>query len=147
MNVSKISKKVGALLILAALLGIILLSLDNVLRTGAPTHYYILMLFVILDLVIGAFVIAKPTKLAFSTAVSYSLLRIILQLADVSQASVYQFSSYGQFADYLFNPASGLSVSLGNPPGIPGSLIDLIMILEIVVIALAWRGRRELAKS
>ncbi|MGA2971759.1 MAG: hypothetical protein ABSE39_03930 [Candidatus Bathyarchaeia archaeon] len=36
---------------------------------------------------------------------------------------------------------SGLAVSLGNPPGVPGALIDLILALEIAVFAVAWKGR------
>ncbi len=122
-------------------MGLVISGVDNVLRTGAPAHYYALIGLVSVDIVVGSFVVAKPTKIAFSIAIGWSLLRIILQVADISQASVYQFSSYGQFADYLFNPASALSVSLGNPPGVPGALIDLILILEMAVVAVAWKGR------
>ncbi len=129
------------MLILTAILGLLILSADNVLRTGAPAHYYALIGFVILDFAVGIFVMTKPTKTAFSIAMGWSLLRIILQIADITQASAYQFASYGQFADYLFNPGSGLAVSLGNPPGVPAALIDLILILEIAVIAVAWKGR------
>lgn len=136
------SKLSGRLLILAAILGLLILGTDNVLRAGAPAHYYALVAFVILDFAIGIFVMTKHTKTGFSIAIAWSLLRIILQFADITQASVYQFSSYGQFADYLFNPGSGLAVSLGNPPGIPAAPIDLILMLEIAVIAVAWKGRR-----
>ncbi len=142
MQTGSVSKAVGGLLILTAVLGIILLSLDSVLRSGAPTHYYTLVLFVIVDIVIAIFVIAKSTPMGFTLALGWSLLRILLQVADVSQASVYQFSSYGQFADYLFNPTSSLSTSLGNPPGVPAALIDLILIFEVAVVALAWKGRK-----
>jgi hypothetical protein len=135
------SKVSGGLLALTAILGIAILGFDNVLRTGAPAHYYALIGFVILDIAVGIFVITKHTKKAFSIVIGWCLLRIILQIADISQASVYQFSSYVQFADYLFNPASGLAVSLGNPSGVPGALIDLILALEVVVIVVAWKGR------
>jgi hypothetical protein len=131
----------GGLLVLTAILGLTILGWDSVLRTGAPVHYYALIGFVTVDIAIGAFVMTKPTKTAFTIAIAWSLLRIILQIADISQASAYQFASYGQFADYLFNPASGLAVSLGNPPGVPAALIDLILILEIAVIAVASKGR------
>jgi hypothetical protein len=134
-------KLIGGLVILTAIFGLILLGLDNVLRSGAPTHFYALALFVIVDVVVGILVIAKPTRLAYTIVIGWSLLRIILQFADVSQAAAYQFSSYGQFADYLFNPASAVSASLGNPLGVPGALIDLIVILEIVVLAIAWNAR------
>ncbi len=135
------SKVSGVLLALTAILGLAILSFDNVLRTGAPAHFYTLVGFVILDFAVGILVVARPTKTAFSIVIGWCLLRIILQIADISQASVYQFSSYVQFADYLFNPASGLAVSLGNPPGVPAALIDLILALEIAVIAVAWKGR------
>lgn len=141
------SKVSGGLLILTAIFGLLILGTDNVLRTGAPAHYYALIGFVILDLAVGILVITKPTKTAFSIAIGWSLLRIILQIADVTQASAYQFSSYGQFADYLFNPGSGLAASLGNPPGVPAALIDLILIMEIAVIAVAWKGRLRRTQS
>jgi len=147
MQNQKISKFAGGLLILTPLLGLILLGLDNVLRTGSPTHYLILILFVIVDFAIGIFVVVKPIKSAFWIAVGWNVLRITLQIADISQASTYQFSNYGQFADYLFNPASTISVSLGNPPGVPGFIIDLILILEAVVIVLVWRRRHELGAN
>ena len=135
------SKLVGGLVILTGISGFILLSLDIVLRSGAPTHFYALAFFVLVDIGVGVFVLAKPTKLAYTMVIGWSLLRIILQFADVSQASAYQFSSYAQFADYLFNPASAVSASLGNPPGVPGALIDVIVILEIVALVLAWNAR------
>ncbi len=121
------------------MLGIALLALDNVLRTYATLHYYALLAFVIVDTAVGIYVLARPVKMVFSIAIIWCIVRIILQFADLSQASVYHFSSYGQFADYLFDPASSLSVSFGNPSGVPGLLIDLILILEVAVIAIAWR--------
>jgi hypothetical protein len=133
------SKACGALLIVSAILGIVLLALDNVLRTSAILHYYSLVAFVIVDVAIGIYILARPGKMVLSIAIIWCVVRIILQFADLSQASVYQFSSYGQFADYLFNPTSSLSISLGNPAGVPGLLIDLILILELAVIAIAWR--------
>jgi hypothetical protein len=132
------SKACGPLLIVSAILGIGLLALDNVLRT-ATLHFYALITFVIVDIAIGLYVLARSGKMVFSIAIIWCVLRIILQFADISQASVYQFSSYGQFADYLFNPTSSLSVSLGNPPGVPGLLIDFNLILELAVTAIAWR--------
>ena len=135
------SKVSGGLLIFTAALGIALLIEDNVLRTGAVLHYYALITFVALDVMIGIAILAKPTMTTFSIAMGWVLLRIIVQFADLSQASVYQFANYAQFADYLFNPASGVSASFGNPPGVPGTLIDIIVLSEIVVLAIAWKGR------
>lgn len=140
------SKVSGGLLIFSAIFGLLILGTDSVLR-GASAHYFALIGFVILDIAVGILVIARPTKMAFSIAIGWSLLRIILQIADITQASTYQFSSYGQFADYLFNPGSGLAVSLGNPPGVPAALIDLIMIIEIAVTAISWKARSGQARS
>lgn len=137
------SKVSGGLLALTGILGLAILGLDNVLRTGAPTHYYTLMGFVVVDFAVAILVMTKPTKTAFLIVIGWCLLRIILQVADISQASVYQFSSYAQFADYLFNPASGLAVSLGNPPGVPAALIDLIIVSEIAAVLVAWKGRHS----
>ncbi len=137
------SKVSGGLLALTAILGVVILGLDNVLRMGAPAHYYALMGFVVVDFAVGTLVITRPTKTAFSIVIGWCLLRIILQVADISQASAYQFSSYAQFADYLFNPASGLAASLGNPPGVPAALIDLIIALEMAVVLVAWKSRRS----
>jgi len=145
---TRASKACGALLLLSAILGIALLALDNVLRTYATLHYYALLAFVVVDIAVGIYVLARPGKIVFSIAIIWCIVRIILQFADLSQASTYQFSSYGQFADYLFNPTSSLSVSFGNPPGVPGLLIDLILILELAVIAIAWRlGHSVLPQS
>jgi hypothetical protein len=137
-----VSKVVGGLLFLTAILGLVIVGLDSVLRAYAPTHYYALIFFVIVDIAVGILVIVKPTRSVYSAVVIWSLIRIILQLADVSQSAVYQFSSYGQFADYLFNPASAVSASFGNPPGIPGLPIDFILILEILALVPAWKQRK-----
>ena len=128
---------------LTGILGIAILGTDNVLRSGAPMHYYALIVFVIVDFIVGAFVLTKGTRPALLVAIAWSILRIVLQIADLSQASVYQFSSYAQFADYLFKPTSGMAVSLGNPPGVPGALIDLIIVFELAVIAIAWGARSK----
>ena len=48
---------------------------------------------------------------------------------------------YRDFADYLFNPVSSIATSAGNPMGVPGALIDLIILFELVVIVVAWSAR------
>jgi hypothetical protein len=50
---------------------------------------------------------------------------------------------YVDFADYLFSP---LATNPPNPTGVPGALIDLIIILQIIVIWLAWKGRSSVGK-
>jgi hypothetical protein len=100
-------------------------------------HFYALIFFVIIDFATAGYLIMKPSKMAFTIAAAWSALRIIIQIADVSQGPVLGMG-YADFANYLFNPASA---SGGNPMGVPAALIDLIMILEVVVILVAWRAR------
>ena len=75
----------------------------------------------------------------FKVAGLWSALRIILQFGDVMLGPMFQFS-YAQFFDYLFNPASPLPASLGNPPGIPPVPIDLILICDIAVLVTIARA-------
>lgn len=135
------SKVAGGLLVLSALFGIGILGLDQVLQKYAPMHYYGLIVLVIIDLVVGFLLSAKPMRTYLTLAMVWSIVRIIIQIADVSQAQASGFSGYGQFAAYLFNPMSSVSVQLGNLPGIPAALIDLIILLDIVVAVVAWLGR------
>ena len=73
----------------------------------------------------------------------WSILRIVIQLADVATAPMSQMS-YGDFANYLFNPTI---ITSPNPPGVPAALIDLILILEIVVAGVAIGARRGTVKA
>jgi len=136
------AKLAGVLLALCGILGIGILSMDQVLRgaidptAGVPLHYYALIVFVVLDFIFAGVAFAKPVK-GLALAGGWSLLRIIIQIADLSQAHAYYFR-YTQFADYLFNPMSSLSTSLGNPPGVPAVFIDLILLFELIVVIL-WK--------
>ena len=109
------------------------------LRTGAPAHYDALILFVIIDFLVGALAFPMPQKLMLKVAAIWGAVRILLQLGDVMLGPMFQFS-YAQFADYLFNPASALPASLGNPAGIPPVPIDLILICDIVVLITVARA-------
>jgi len=131
------SIRIGAILAVSGLLGLGILLTDQILR-GVTDHFYALILFVIVDLVLSGLVVAKPGRAAFRLAAIWCALRIVLQLGDISQAPLYQLT-YAQFADYLFNPVSSVSSSLGNPPGVPGLLLDLIIILEVAIIVLVAR--------
>ncbi len=124
----------------SGLLGIVILALDQVLRSGAPTHYYALIAFVIIDFLLGALAFPMQRNLLVKLAVVWSVLRILIQLGDITQGPVYQFT-YAQFADYLFNPMSSLPASLGNPAGIPPIPIDLILIIDIAVLVTAVTAR------
>ena len=139
------SKRPGAFLAIIGILGLALLLTDQILR-GATDHFYALILFVIVDFVLSGLVIARPGRTAFKLAAIWCALRIMLQLADISQAPLYQFT-YAQFADYLFNPVSSLSSSLGNPPGVPGAVIDLMTALQVATTAVAWKNRSTLGTA
>lgn len=124
----------------SGLLGIVILALDNVLRSGAPTHYFALIAFVVIDFLLGGLAFPMPTRLLVRVAALWSGLRILIQLADVFLGPMYQFT-YEQFVDYLFNPLSSLPASLGNPFGIPPIPIDMILIIDIAVLLTAVRNR------
>ena len=138
---STASKVVGALLVITGLLGIVILGTDQILMTSAPLHVYGLVVFVIVDFIVGGLVLAKPSKMGFALCALWSLLRIIIQIADVSQAQMFQMQP-GDFANYLFNPAV---VTPPNPPGVPAAIIDLIILLELVVIVVAFRARGSIS--
>jgi hypothetical protein len=123
----------------SGILGIVLLALDQVLRTGSPQHYDALIGFVIIDFLVGALAFAMPQKLMLKVAAIWSALRILIQLAEVMLGPMFQFT-YAQFADYLFNPASALPASRGNPPGIPPVPIDLILICDIAILLTVARA-------
>jgi hypothetical protein len=125
------------------LLGIVILTLDQILWETAPPHAYGLILFVVIDFVLGSFVIARSSGMAFTLAAGWSAVRIIIQIGDVFLGPSVGIS-YAGFADYLFNP---MAVNPPNPAGVPGGLIDLIIILQIVVIWAAWKGRSLTQKT
>jgi hypothetical protein len=133
------SNVIGSLFVVSGILGIVILALDSVLRAGAPPHYYALIVFVIIDFMLGALAFPMPKSMLLRLAVLWSVLRILIQIGDVYLGPMYQFT-YAQFADYLFNPLSSLPVSLGNPVGIPPVPIDLILIIDIAVLITALRA-------
>lgn len=135
---SSSSKLAGGLLALTGILGIIILSVDRILwQSLSGQHAYGLIVFVIIDFVVAAFVLAKASKLAFTVAAGWSGLRIIIQFADIYFGPAIGLT-YSRFADYLFNPTAS---NPPNPTGVPGAVIDLILILEIIVVLLAWGAR------
>jgi len=142
MITSRAPRVTGLLLAVIGFLGALVLGLDRILWETAPIHAYGLIAFVIIDLAAAAFVFARPSKIAFTVAGVWSAARIIIQIGDISLGPSFGLT-YAQFVDYLFNPAA---VNPPNPAGIPGALIDLILILEIVVIWLAWKARSLIRK-
>jgi hypothetical protein len=137
MTSSTSPKVTGGLLALIGLLGIVVLATDHVLWGVAPLHAYGLIVFVIVDFALCGFLLTKPSKMAFTLTGGWCILRIIIQLGDIALAPSF-FLTYTQFAEYLFSP---LVNNPPNAPGIPGALIDAIMILEIAVIWITMRVR------
>lgn len=70
-------------------------------------------------------------------AAVWSAFRVVAQLADLYSANEMGLT-YAQFADYLFNP---LVVQAGNPPGVPAALLDIIIVIEVIVVVVSWKGR------
>ena len=143
MTPSTSSKVTGGLLAVIGLLGVLILAVDHLLWQIAPLHAYGLVVFVMVDFGLCAFVFARPSKAAFTLAGAWCILRIIIQMGDIALGPSFGLS-YAQFVDYLFNPLAN------NPPnitGVPGALIDLILVLEIVVIWMALRGRSSISRT
>jgi hypothetical protein len=135
-------KIIGSLLAIVGILGVVLLVFDQVLSEVAPLHYYALTVFVLVDFVLAGLVVVHPSKSTLTLAVAWSLLRIIIQVGDIVLGSTFGTNAYfnaGQFGIYLFNP---LYTTSDNPPGIPGGVLDLILILQLAVVGLGWKARR-----
>jgi hypothetical protein len=135
---SSAGKVVGGILALTGILGIAILGMDQILAL-VPMHYYALVVFVIIDFLIAGCVVAKPLKSTLMLAGAWSIIRILLQIADVSQATAPGIQmNYLDFATYLFNPVGSTPP---NPMGVPGALIDLILLLELIVAWVALSSR------
>ena len=124
------------------MLGILILTIDKLIWQIAPLHAYGLIVFVIVDLGLCVFVLAKPSKLGFTLAGVWCILRIVIQIGDIALGPSFGLT-YAQFADYLFNP---LANNAPNLTGVPGILIDIVLVLEIVVVWTALRGRSPITK-
>lgn len=133
------SRIIGTLFVISGILGVVLLGLDQVVRTYASQHYDALILFVVIDFLVGTLAFPMPEKLMLKVAALWSALRILIQLSDVMLGPMFQFS-YAQFADYLFNPVSPLPGSFGNPSGIPSVPIDLILLCDTAVLLAVARA-------
>lgn len=144
METTKASKLAGGLLAITGFLGMIILSTDQILRESlSGQHWYGLVAFVIIDFAVAAYVVFKPSGTSLTFGAVWSILRIVIQLADVATAPMSQMS-YGDFANYLFNPTI---ITSPNPTGVPAALIDLILLLEIVVAGVAFSGRHGNLKA
>ena len=140
MELSKASKAAGGLLALTGIIGIVLLATDQILRGAlGGTHFYALIAFVTIDFAVAGYLLARPSKMSLTLTVAWSVLRLVLQFANIYIGPAQEgTSAYADFANYIFNPTL---TTAPNPPRVPGALIDFIVILEIVVIGIAWSAR------
>jgi hypothetical protein len=144
METGKASKLAGGLLAITGLLGIIILASDQILRESlGGQHWYGLIAFVVIDFVVAAYLVVRPSGTSLMFSAVWSIIRIVIQLADVATAPMSQMS-YGDFANYLFNPAL---VTNPNPPGVPAAPVDLILLLELVVVGVAFSGRHRTSRA
>lgn len=144
METGQASKLIGGILAITGLLGIIILVTDRILRASLMgQHWYALVVFIIMDFAVAAYVVVKPSKTGLTFSAAWSVLRIIIQLADVALAPALQMN-YSDFANYLFNPTL---ITSPNPPGVPAGLIDLIIVLDLVVIGVALSGHSATMKA
>ena len=130
------SKIVAGLLAVTGLLGTTILAFDHVLKY-APLHTYALMAFIAIDFAMAGLTFRMPSKTTFTAAATWSSLRILLQFGDIFTGPQFH-SSYVAFANFLFNPTLTTS---GNLPGVPGALIDIIVLSQAIVIGIAWKAR------
>jgi hypothetical protein len=108
--------------VVIAILGVIILIF---LSEEVTFHVYALILYVLADFVVAGFVLLKPSKTSFTLAALWSLLRIVLFVGDISRTAILQAS-----------PAEE------NP--LEFQVLELIAILQIAVIATAWKARSAL---
>jgi phospholipase C len=133
------SKMVAGLLALIGLLGVTILVFDGVLTSRAPIHTRALIAFIAADFAMAGLAFRLPSKITFTAASAWSAMRILLQFGDIFTGPTLPIHiSYAHFANYLFNPTL---TTPGNLPGVPGAPIDLIVILQVAVIVIAWRAR------
>jgi len=135
------ARRIAALLAVVGILGVILLTFDKSLQQYAPSHFDALIAFVVIDFALAALIVIKPRRTTLTLVVGWSLLRIILQIGDVLLGSNLGFQSNAQFANYLFNPLYPVE---GNPPGVPGALLDVMLLLQLATIGLGWRARKRI---
>jgi hypothetical protein len=116
----------------------VILATDKILwESVSVTHAYGLIAFVIIDFIIAVLLLTRPSNMAFTAAAAWSILRIVIQIADVYFGPAIGLS-YGDFANYLFNPTI---VTAPNPPGIPAALLDLIIIMQVIVVGVSLSAR------
>lgn len=115
----------GGLLAVTTMLALIILAF---LSEEVTLHFYALIVFVVLDLVLAGFVLLRPSKISFTLVALWGILRIVLFVGDISQASILQSPS-----------------AEDNP--LEFRMLELIAILQIGLIGVAWKGRSALIRQ
>jgi len=133
---SAASKVVALVTLLSVVLTIILLIFDKILWASAPANAFLLIVFIGIDLILSMLLLALTYRWLFALIAIWSAFRIATWFLAVLQAPDYGLT-YGEFANYLFNP---LANTPPNPPAVPGILVDPILVLEVLVLVFALVG-------
>jgi hypothetical protein len=124
LSVRKASWIAGGLLAATAVLALVILGF---LTEEVTLHFYALTLFLLLDIVFAGLVLVRPSKMSFTLVALWSILRILLFVGDLSQASILQAPSPDE-----------------NP--LEFQILELIVFIQIVLIGVAWKGRSTMAR-
>lgn len=129
-----------AFLILAVLVSLYILAVDNILWQYQPSHAYGLIAFIIVDLVLVGAVVVKP-KVGFAAALIWGVLQILVLIGDAAMGLGVPETSAGVAAAYLFLGEGG---GLKNPSGFA---VDALLILYLALAVTGAQGRRAAAKA
>ncbi len=133
------------MLALSGVMGVVILVTDKILWDEAPFgHLYGLIAFTALDFTVGGYLVIKKSNLALKTAAAWSIVRLIIQFADIFTGPLTGLT-YSEFANYLFNP---IADNPPNPTGVPGVPIDIITFSDLIVALVAWnflKAKRDLS--
>ena len=142
------NRVIGVLLVILAILGIIILSLDKFIWIAATNdRAYPLIAFVAIDLVLASLLFSRRLKSIH--ILPWAVARLILNLADIATAPIWYKGqpAYVDFASYLFNPLDTQGTGVGNPRGIPSVPLDLMVIIYLAIIVLSLISRRQAQKT
>lgn len=127
-------KIAGALLILAGLVGIETLITDEILWLAAPIHAYTLIIFVLVNLGLGAMALFRGTKRIYLIALGWAALQLLALVGDVVLIAPFAAGrenfTIQEFGSYLF----------ANPERVD---IPVMTTLLLLVAIFAYLAKRE----